>query len=269
MKPDPVPAGLYWLPALGVGVRPNLRFAEALRARGFVVEVHEWRGLGTSPLRASRRCDWGYRELLDHDIPQGLAEARARHPDRRWWIGGHSLGGQLGLLHAAHAPDSIAGSLLVASGQPHWRAFPLPRAVGILAFMLVVPLIARLVGHYPGDRLGFAGREAARLMRDWARTGRRGDYRLASVPWDADAALRAYRGPVRALHLRGDALVPPGAVERLRHATPLAEWDTIELGREAFSTQRDDHFGWLKEPEPVAAVVQRWMQGVSNARAQG
>ena len=97
-------------------------------------------------------------------------------------------------------------------------------------------------------------------MRDWARTGRRGDYRLASLPWDAEAALRAYRGPVRALHLRGDALVPPGALARLRDKLPLADWAQDELDRSAFQAQRDDHFGWLKEPLPVVDRVEAWLR---------
>lgn len=256
--PGRLPA-LYFLPALGVGVRPNRRFAEAAREAGIEVVVHEWRGLGDSPLRASRRHDWGYRELLLEDIPRGLAAARAMLPERDWWIGGHSLGGQLGLLHAARQPDSVVGSLLIASGQPHWRAFPQPRALGILAFMLAVPLIARLVGHYPGERLGFAGREAARLMRDWARTGRSGHYRLASLPWDPEADLRAYGGPVRALRLRRDPLVPPGAIERLQQKTPAADWAVAELGPEAFREQRADHFGWLKEPAPVVQQLRAWL----------
>ncbi len=257
---------VLWLPALGVGVRPNQRFADALRVAGIEIVVHEWRGLGSSPLRASRACDWGYRELLLEDIPTALAQAKSSQPDRDWWIGGHSLGGQLALLHAARQPESVKGSLLIASGQPHWRAFGGLKALGILAFMLAVPLVSLIVGHYPGQRLGFAGREAARLMRDWARTGRRGDYRLASLPWNAELDLQRYTGPIRMLHMADDALVPSGAVDLLQQKTPKADWQRVELHASSFAEQRADHFGWLKEPQPVVEQVLQWLMPSS---AQG
>lgn len=263
MSPLKQPAVL-WLPALGVGVRPNLRFADALRAAGIEVAVHEWRGLGSSPVRASRRCDWGYRELLLEDIPSALALAKAGHPQREWWIGGHSLGGQLALLHAAREPESVKGSLLIGSGQPYWRAFGGLRALGILSFMLGVPVISSLVGYYPGQRLGFAGREAAGLMSDWSRTGRRGDYRLASLPWDAEQDLQRYEGAVRMLQLADDSLVPDAAVDLLQKKTPSADWQRAKLPTASFSQQRADHFGWLKEPQPVVEQVQEWLMPSSG-----
>lgn len=250
---------LLWLPALGVGIRPNQRFADALRAVDIEIVVHQWRGLGSSPVRASRRCDWGYRELLLEDIPNALALAKATHPQREWWIGGHSLGGQLALMHAARQPETVKGSLLIASGQPHWRAFGGMKAVGILSFMLAVPVVCSLVGYYPGQRLGFAGREAAGLMRDWSRTGRHGDYHLDSLPWDAEQDLQRYAGPVRQLQLADDRLVPTAAVDLLQHKTPMADWQRAELSAADFTVQRADHFGWLKEPQPVVEQVQEWL----------
>jgi predicted alpha/beta hydrolase len=68
--------GLLWLPALGVTARHYRGFAEALAAAGVSVAVHEWRGAGSSSLRASRQCDWGYRELLERDIPASLKYAQ-------------------------------------------------------------------------------------------------------------------------------------------------------------------------------------------------
>src|SRR5690606_21940923 len=55
---------LLWLPALGIAARHYASLADALAARGIATFVHEWRGNGSSSLRASRQQDWGYRELL-------------------------------------------------------------------------------------------------------------------------------------------------------------------------------------------------------------
>lgn len=103
---DPV-ATLLWLPALGVAARHYQGFAEALAARGIAVFVHEWRGNGSSSLRAGHAQDWGYRELLQYDLPAATAAVRTAFPDLPLHLGGHSLGGQLACCHAGLHPDEV------------------------------------------------------------------------------------------------------------------------------------------------------------------
>ena len=118
---------LYWLPALGVTARQYVPFAQALAGEGIAVALHEWRGAGSSSLRASRRVDWGYRELLRLDLPAGFAAVRSHCGDVRTVLGGHSLGGQIAVLESSLQPQAFAGLVLLASGSPWWRCFPRPR----------------------------------------------------------------------------------------------------------------------------------------------
>lgn len=262
-RPARPTAAIYWLPALGVGIGPNEPLASELSARGVAVAIHEWRGLGESDRRASRSCDWGYRELLDFDIRAGIAAARAAIDVDAWYLGGHSLGGQLALIEAARAPEVIRGCLLVASGQPHWRAFPRWKALGVAAFASAVPLISAAAGHFPGSRVGFAGREAARLMREWAGTARRGDYRIAGYGDALNEALASHVKPVLAIRMADDGLAPPGAIARLQRLTPRARWQVRDLGRQHFERRRPDHFGWLREPGPVVDHFDAWRADLS------
>lgn len=262
--PDDSPrAAIFWLPALGVGVAPNAAFATALAQVGIAVAVHEWRGLGSSDRRASHACDWGYREVLDLDIPAALAAARATVPEVAWCIGGHSLGGQFALIEAARRPEAYVGTLLIASGHPYWRSFGgALRSRALFGLLLTIPAITALRGHFPGRRLRFAGREASRLMRDWARTARRGDYRVAPFGDALDAALRRYAGPVLGLRFADDWLAPAPALARLQGLTPTARWSTGLLTAADFAHGRADHFGWLKQPDAVLARVLPWLESV-------
>jgi predicted alpha/beta hydrolase len=250
-------AALYWLPALGVGIAPNETFADALAAHGTAVAIHEWRGLGGSDRRAGRDCDWGYRELLQLDVPAGRAAADAALPGLEWHVGGHSLGGQLALLEAA-SRGAGGDVLLVASGQPHWRAFPGARAAGVRLFAHSIAPLTRLVGHFPGRRLGFAGREAGRLMREWAGTCLRGDYRIPGHGETLDEALRRFAGRVLAIRMAEDRLAPPAAIDRLRALAPQARWDVRDFGRDHIAARRPDHFGWLRDPAAVALAHAGW-----------
>lgn len=259
-------AALYWLPALGVGIGPNERFADALAERGVAVAIHEWRGLGGSDRRASRRCDWGYRELLELDIAIGQQTLRAALPHLPWLLGGHSLGGQLALLDAARR-GSNDPVLLVASGHPHWRAFPGLRAIGVRLFAHAIRPLTALCGYFPGQRLGFAGREAATLMRDWAGTALRGDYAVEPFGRALDQALARYRGRLLAICMAQDTLAPPGAIAKLRTMAAQADWTLRSLGRAQLGARRPDHFGWLREPAAVAQTCVDWLPVATDERA--
>lgn len=255
---DPAAPALLWLPAMGVGIGPNIRLATQLADAGVSVAVLEWRGLGDSPLRAGRRCDWGYRELLQEDIAATDAALRAEWPAARVSVGGHSLGGQLALLYAAHAGAALDGLVLAASGHPWWRAFPPKEALGVWAFAAALGPLTATLGHFPGRRLRFAGREARGVMADWSRSARGGGYRVRGLA-DAEAVLGTLACPVLGLWMDADWLVPRAAVERLRALTPRADWRIDTLDGAALGLPAADHFGWLKRPDAVSQRIADWM----------
>jgi predicted alpha/beta hydrolase len=124
--------------------------------------------------------------------------------------------------------------------------------------MHAMPLLTRLFGYFPGHRLGFAGREAGRLMREWATTGLRGDYGMPGWGDAINAALGAYDGKVLALRLACDRFAPPGSSLHLQTLSSQADWRIEDLAATEFHRRRPDHFGWLREPGPVVQAFLRW-----------
>lgn len=254
---------LYWVPAMGVPARHYLPLAEALAARGIAVVLHEWRGIGSSNRRASRRCDWGYRELLCDDLRAGLSAVHERWPGAHVWIGGHSLGGQLGALRASLDPTAVAGLVLVASGAPYWRAY---RHGWVLAIAFVLaPVLARLAGYLPGRRIGFGGNEASGVTADWARSGRSGFYAATGMDEDFEQRLAVLAIPVLALRLRDDWLGPRASLNWLLGKMPLASRQVEVISAEDLGCRAADHFGWMKAPEPIAARIAEWLTGQNAA----
>jgi predicted alpha/beta hydrolase len=247
---------LYWLPAMGVPAKHYLVLGQALASRGVAVALHEWRGIGSSDRRAGRGCDWGYRALLELDLPAGLAAARGRWPQAEFRLGGHSLGGQLACLYASLHPAACAGLALVASGAPYWRRFRHGWAIGI-AYALA-PVLAALCGHLPGRRIGFGGNEARGVAADWARSGRTGRYAAVGMAADFGARLAALRLPVLALRLRDDWLGPQASLDWLLGTMPHAPRRVETLAPPALEGQPADHFGWMKAPGAVAGRIAEW-----------
>lgn len=248
---------LYWLPAMGVPAKHYLPLAEAFAAHGVAMALHEWRGIGSSDRRAGRRSNWGYRQLLEADIAAGVAEAKARWPQAEFWMGGHSLGGQLSCLYASLHRDDVAGLALVASGSPYWRRFAYGSLI-LAAYALATPL-SRWFGYLPGRRIGFGGNEARGVIADWSRSGRTGRYAALGVTVDFEQQLALLQRPVLALRLRDDWLAPLSSLEWLLDKMPKAPRRVDVVAPDQLAGQAADHFTWMKVPDAIAAQLAAWM----------
>ncbi|AOX63690.1 hypothetical protein BIZ42_16730 [Stenotrophomonas sp. LM091] len=245
-------ARLLWLPALGVAARHYLPYAEALAARGIAVYLHEWRGNGSSRLRPSRTQDWGYREILEHDLPASLAQM-PEDAVTPLIIGGHSLGGQLACCFAGLHPQRFARVWLVASGTPYWRTFPAPRGWALPLVYRFLPWLAQRQGVLHGKKLGFGGTEARGLIRDWSRVGLNNHYAAVCMATDLEAGMRTLQGQATAVVMDHDWLAPPSSMQALLAKMPGMRAQLSVLSAQALGT-RADHFAWMKTPE---AVVER------------
>ena len=242
-------ASLLWVPALGIAAKHYIPFAEALAARGVAVFLHEWRGSGSSSLRAARGSDWGYRELLA-DIAASERAIERELPAAARIIGGHSLGGQLAGCHLALQPGSAASLWLVASGSPYWRAFPAPTRWGLPLAYRFLPWLARRNGVLPGRRIGFGGNEARGVITDWARTALTGRYAACAIDTDLDAAMAAFEGEVRAVTTADDWLAPPSSMAFLTGKLRGARVQAMHLDARRLGTKAD-HYAWMKQPGAV------------------
>ena len=253
--PENPTARVLWLPALGVAARHYLPLAHALAARGAAVFLHEWRGHGSSSLRAGRECDWGYRELLELDLPGSeAAMSDLTPPDLPRIMGGHSLGGQLACCRTALHPASATEIWLVGSGAPWWRAFSGPVRWWLHIAYRLLPWVARLNGNLPGRRIGFGGREARGLITDWARTAMTGRYAARGLDKDLEAALAKAARVIRGIVLADDWYAPESSLRYLLGKMPNAYVSVTTLDSDALGIDAD-HFKWMKQPDAVAAAL--------------
>lgn len=258
---------LLFMPAMGTRSRFYNGFGVAMAEAGVSFASCDWRGIESSSMRASHGTDFGYRHLVEQDISAVVATLRAKLPKAPLWIGGHSLGGQLSALFASREPERVSGLVLIAAGTVHFSAWARTGALRILALTQSATLISRVVGHFPGRRIGFAGREARGVIGDWAATARSGRYRVRGSAHDYEHAMRRLDKPVLALGFEADTLAPAKATEGLLIKLPRCRrthlrWSAAESGGVAL-----DHFSWAKRPDLVVPTVSRWVQEQTRAAA--
>lgn len=243
------------VPALGVGAGSYIRFARALSDRGRHVLVADLRGVGTSSVRASASVDWGYLDLVDEELRQLWITADTWFPGApKHWIG-HSLGGHLALIHQArHLDQPVTRVELVASGSPWYPNYPGIYRIGTRVLGAFARLSAKWLGVFPGDWIGFGGKQGARLMTEWSGFVRHGlPGPLTDRDWELSAALRRVSLPVHGLCMGGDTYCPPAATKHLislTSATPtLLTLKSIDGGRVP------GHFEWMRHPHAAARML--------------
>lgn len=245
------------LPAMGIRASYYGGLAEALHQRGLSVLLADFPGHGDSPLRARRGLDWSYGDLVGRHAPAVRAAARRALPEAPFvWLG-HSLGGQVALMDAGLARE-VAAVGVVASGSPYVRNWSGGRRLYMRFALRSCALLARGLGAFPGERVGFGGLEAKSLILEWARAGRTGRYAFAGL--DGDAALGKWQGPTLAIELAGDDYAPRSAMEhtlgKTRAEPEWVHWEP-DPGLDL------DHNRWPRAPEQPAQRVADWLARVS------
>lgn len=263
---DPEAPIALLLPAMGVGARYYSLFADRLVAEGLSVALVDLRGQGMSRPRAGRRTKHGFAEVVEMDIPHVVSTLRERFPRRALHLIGHSLGGQLGLLAQAHHGALFDRLTLIASGSAWHRAQSGWRAPRHLLVGQAFATIARLLGYWPGDTIGFGGRQSAQMMIDCARQASTGSYRLSTAAQDYEAQLAVMTAKVLFLEIEGDTLTPPGSVEHLRSKLDVAEVSGARVPRPV-GTTLGAHFAWVRHSPEVVTEVGAWL--CSSDRGDG
>jgi predicted alpha/beta hydrolase len=228
------------MPATGVPQSYYAKFAGYLAGRGFSVLTFDYRGVGRSrsgDIRGSsaRMRDWA---LLD------AAAAFAFFGAGKVNVVGHSFGGQaLGLLPQ---PERIACALLVGSQSGYWRHWPLLGKVWMWpATHLGLPALAKLLGYFPGSRLGFGEDLPRGVALEWASWCRHPRYLVGAL--GVEDAYARMRATVRAYAISDDPFAPARAVEALAQLYPHARWETRNLAPRELGVKSVGHFGFFRE----------------------
>ena len=188
---------------------------------------------------------------------------------------GHSYGGGIAILLAAHHPEVVSGLVLVGSvGRAdsvnmvdHLLALPWAgealTAAGLLTFGRVLPRLRGLASRVPGDRLAWleaslpdrhfvevASRFGRQIWRSFVVEQRA----LVREITDVEAALPLVRVPTVVISGTWDVVVPPSVAASVAAAVPGAELVTVA---------RTGHF----IPRDAPGVVTRAVRTV-EARAR-
>lgn len=244
------------LPAMAIRAGFYLPLVTALRAAGLSAAVVDLRAQGDSKPSPREKPRFGYRELIEVDLP-AVADALGRRlPRAPLHLFGHSLGGQLSLLFSAAEPDRVASVTTIGTGSVYWRSFQPSRRMTVLAQAQAVGLVCRLCGRWPGG--GGIGPMTAGVMADWVRHSRTGRYRPRGSTRDYDGLLRELSLPLLVISLDRDPLGPEPTVRFLCGRMPSAAVTRWHIDCSSGLTHIG-HASWVKDSDVLGPAVAAWI----------
>lgn len=228
---------VIWQSALGMNIRFYRPLAEALVHQGISVTLLEQRGHGHSPIRSSKNQQFGIEDLLD-DVGVLYSVLKKTYPHHQFVLAGHSLGGHLSILFAANRINLPV--LTVACALPFYQWFSFTVSLKIFFLVGMIKLLTPLLGYYPGNKLGFGGRENATLMGEWAGWALNGHYGESYRD-----ACQLWQGNLKAIDIVDDAMAPGSAAVKIRQLLPAA---TIERTSFAMVERNigNEHSHWCR-----------------------
>ncbi len=249
--------------ALGMGARFYQPLAQALQAAGLNVALLEQRGHGDSPWRPSHHCDWGFREPLVNEIPVTLDWVKSRSSGLPVYLMGHSLGGHYSAMAAGVYGEQIDGIILAACGSSWGGGFTGTTRRKLAFLCAMIPPVSALLGYYPGDKLGFGGREARTLMQDWRALAKTNRYQANGFSDDLDCGIAQYSGPVLSLSLADDPFAPPASVDAVVDKFIAASVSNVLLDEQTLG-DRADHFRWVRSPAATVELIICWHEKLQS-----
>jgi predicted alpha/beta hydrolase len=247
------------LPAMAMKAKHYMPLIGALNKAGVQVATCDLRAQGEASPPLADCPDFGYREMLEEDLPAVIGAVRERFSTPRIHLFGHSLGGQLALLRAAAqgSDGAVASVTIIGTGTVFWRAFGPRRWIEALAQIQWIGLVARVRGSWPGGIL-IPGPMAGGVMIDWSRHSLTAHYRPKGTKLDYDALIGELSVPVLAISLADDTLGPKSNVDFLVRKLRSAVVSRWHIEGTSPITHRG-HVDWLADSRLIAPVVRTWI----------
>ncbi|MFQ6573213.1 alpha/beta hydrolase family protein [Pseudomonas sp. UM16] len=153
--------------ATSVCSRYYARFAEYLFSHGFDVMTYDYRGIGESRPASLRHFQASWTDWGALDFEAMVQRALREFPGQPIDVVGHSFGGCAAGLAASSR--RVRRLVTVGAQFAYWRDYAVDSRWQLFGkWHVLMPLLTRLCGYFPGKRLGWLEDTPAGVVKDWS-----------------------------------------------------------------------------------------------------
>lgn len=255
--------------ATSVRCRHYSRFADYLFANNFDVITYDYRGIGESRpaslkgLQASW-TDWG---ALDFEAM--LKRAQREFPGQPIDVVGHSFGGCAAGLGAS---GTLIRRLVTVGAQfAYWRDYaPAHRWRMFGKWHVLMPLMTRIFGYFPGKRLGWLEDTPAGVVSDWSMPTSRYEKRPSGRALHATTGrlpFCAVTAKILAISISDDPYGTVAAIERLLSYFTGSKICHLRITPEDIGEKEVGHFAFFRSAYQATLwpIALSWLQNAELA----
>ncbi len=154
--------------ASGIKQEFYYNFATYLTENGFMVYTYDYRGIGKSIDTTIKTTNGSYTIWGIKDYPAMVDYIMANHPDSKYYLIGHSFGGNgIGMSLMTNKFEKV---ITVASAITYWRYMPPLRGIQALFLAYIqIPLWNYLYGYFPARHKGLGENLPPKAASQWTR----------------------------------------------------------------------------------------------------
>ncbi|WND02211.1 alpha/beta fold hydrolase [Temperatibacter marinus] len=251
------------LPAMGVRASFYKALSNSFKEHQIANYILEQRGQGRSIEKPSRHSSFGYKDYILNDLMGAIEHIKHKHPKAKIHCIGHSLGGHMALTLKALKPCNFDNLILCASGSPYIGAFKGKQYYGGKFLCFIAPMLISILGYFPGQFVGFAGKEYPQLFRDWLNLARDDHFNFKGLNDNIEAQFKRIEGNILCFSFQEDDFAPITASLCFLDRLDLMEKKVVSVTSDDIGVKAD-HFSWAKSPEFIVSKVKQWLQETPN-----
>lgn len=240
------------------------RFAAYLFANGFDVITYDYRGIGESRPGSIKGFNASWTDWGALDFEAMLRRAQREFPGQPIDVVGHSFGGCAAGL--GESGQVIRRLVTVGAQFAYWRDYaPEQRWRMFGKWHVLMPLLTRVFGYFPGKRLGWLEDTPAGVVRDWSTPARRYERRPSGRAMLAKTGRLPFanvRAKTLAISISDDPYGTIPAVERLLGYFENAAKTHLRIEPQDIGEQQVGHFAFFRSAYQATLwpIALTWLQ---------
>lgn len=233
---------------LGIPQKYYSRFSTWLSQKGYLVMTFDLRGMHesrtTSGPQSIRHVQTDFLMWARLDF-RACVEWLAKHTDQEQvTLIGHSLGMQHLLWSDEKTQTSVKRCIAVTSGTGFWKDWaPTSRRMAPLLFNLLIPVLTRLFGYFPGARLGMVGDLPKGVALQWVKWCCNPQFAIGAEGHELLNHCLTVRCPIDAYAFIDDKAISEKCVRQQLELTPKSRTQLRVLNPMVFGMNSIGHVG--------------------------
>lgn len=237
--------------ALAIQMRFYDAFAQWMAGQGYAVVTFDLRGFYDSRPEQYRQSLKGFEATFqtwaELDFSSVVLWLKSRYGNVPLKVIGHSLGAQHPGTCSAPALAVIDSMVAICSGAGYWRDWAAPtRRYAPLLFYVLVPLLSRVFGYFPGSALKMVGDLPGPAALQWIAWCRNPKFSWGAEPTNVGKAYARARFPIHAISISDDEAMTLPCTEKLLAAYCSAPSTLQILDVQALHLNHVGHAGFFR-----------------------